>query len=121
MSRTNDIPPEAQALFKKYLNDAPAPADKVVARLKTYLSFVARVQEVNPQVNHELASRVANSLEQLLLAAAPEKYKYAQAAARYFIEDEDADEDLLSADGFADDIAVLNSVCQHLGREDLCL
>ena len=27
MSKPTDIPPEAQALFKKYLTDAPAPAE----------------------------------------------------------------------------------------------
>lgn len=121
MSKPIDPPAEATALFKKYLSDAPAPPEKVVARLKTYLAFVARVAEKNPQVNHELATSIADHLEQLLMSAPAEKYKYAQAAARYFIEDEDADEDLLSADGFADDISVMNSVCHHLGRDDLRL
>lgn len=120
MPDVSDPSPQAAALYKKYLSDAPLTPDEVKQRLDEYLQFVARVAQVN-SVDSSLAQRIASLLETLMVEASPEKFKYVQAAARYFIEDEDAQGDLVSAAGFSDDIAVVNALCRHLGRPDLQL
>jgi uncharacterized membrane protein YkvA (DUF1232 family) len=121
MAKPQDPSPAASALFKKYLTDPPISAEEIRERLKTYLDFVARVAQVNPTVDESLGGRISETLEQLLKLTPPEKFKYVQAAARYFIEDEDAEADLVSAGGFDDDILVVNAVCHHLGHDELQL
>jgi hypothetical protein len=120
MSHVPDPSPQAAALYKKYLTDAPITPEELKQRLATYLEFVAKVSQVNTGVDHGLAQQIAQRLEELA-DAPPEKFKFVQAAARYFTEDEDAEGDLVSAGGFNDDIAVLNALCRHLGRPDLQL
>ena len=119
MSKPPDPPPQAAALFKKYLAEPALTADQLSEQLRTYLEFVARVSQVNPQLNLALANRLAQGLEHLLALAPAEKFKFVQAAARYFIEDEDADLDLISDDGFDDDVMIFNQVAHHLGHDEL--
>ncbi len=121
MANSTELPPKAVALFKAYLSDPPLAVEEVCARLDQYLEFVAKVAERNPEVHRERAIQIAGVLKQLLSSAPEGKYKYAQAAARYFMEDEDAEEDLLSAQGFDDDLLVVNSVANHFGQPGLAL
>jgi uncharacterized membrane protein YkvA (DUF1232 family) len=121
MPKPPDPSPEAASLYKKYLNHPAQTLPELTQRLQDYLTFVARVSQVNSAVDHALAISIAERLQQLLATAPAEKFKYVQAAALYFMEDEDAEGDLVSAGGFDDDITVLNAVCHHCGRDDLRL
>lgn len=114
-------PPEAVTLFRKYLKDPPQSLEKMFFELDEYLVLVEKVAERNRLVDDALAFRIAEAVREILRAAPPEHYKYAQAAARYFIEDEDAEGDLVTPGGFTDDILVINSVARHIGRPDLQL
>ncbi len=112
-------PPQAVALFRKYLKEPARSLEKMFFELDEYLVLVEKVAERNPRVDDALAFRIAEAAREILRAAPPDHYKYAQAATRYFIEDEDAEADLVTPNGFDDDILVLNSVARHMGRPDL--
>lgn len=114
-----ELPPKAVALFKRYLSDPEVSPHEMADKLDAYLRFVARVAERNPEVNRERAEQIAGVLRELLSSAPEGKYRYAQAAAHYFVEDEDAEADLVSSAGFDDDLLVVNSVASHFGRPDL--
>jgi uncharacterized membrane protein YkvA (DUF1232 family) len=120
MSNPSAIPPEAVALFKTYLNDTPRRPEEVCSDLDSYLQFVAKVAE-RTNVGLDTARKIAEVLRELLTSAPEGKYKYAQAAARYFLEDLDAEGDLVSDSGFDDDLLVVNSVAHHFGRPELVL
>lgn len=120
MSNPSEIPPEAVALFKTYLQDEPRRPEDVSRDLDSYLQFVAKVAE-RTNVGLDTARQIAGVLKTLLTSAPEGKYKYAQAAARYFIEDLDADGDLISDSGFDDDLLVVNSVAHHFGRPELAI
>ena len=120
MSNPSDLPPEAVTLFKTYLTDAPRSPEEVCRDLDGYLEFVAKVAE-RTNVGLDTARKIAGVLKELLTSAPEGKYKYAQAAARYFLEDLDAEGDLVSESGFDDDRLVVNSVAHHFGRPELAL
>ena len=119
MSQTPQLPPKAVALFKQYLKDEPKPVHVVAAELDSYLDFVGKAAARNEGVQWGLAQRLTDAAKALLTAAPDGKYAHAQAAARYLIEDLDADDDLIGSDGFEDDRLVLNAVAEHFGRPDL--
>jgi uncharacterized membrane protein YkvA (DUF1232 family) len=120
MSNSTELPPEAVALFKAHLKDPLKDPAEVVRDLDAYLQLVAKVAE-RTNVNVDMAHRIAEVLKQLLVSAPEGKYKYAQAAARYFIEDLDAEGDFVSEAGYEDDLLVVNSVAHHFGRPELAL
>lgn len=119
MSQNPELPPKAVAIFKQYLKQPERPAHELAAELDEYLEFVGRVAARNEGVAWDLAQRLTDAAKALLTAAPEDKYMYAQAAARYLIEDLDADDDLVGTDGFEDDRQVINSVALHFGRPEL--
>ena len=119
MSQNPELPPKAVAIFKQYLKQPERPAHELAAELDEYLEFVGRVAARNEGVAWDLAQRLTDAAKALLTAAPEGKYMYAQAAARYLIEDLDADDDLVGTDGFEDDRQVINSVALHFGRPEL--
>lgn len=112
-------PPEAIALYRQYLKDDPLSAEKLTFQLDEYVEFVERVAKVNPIVDSALAFRISEVLRELVGVCPPDKLKFVQSAIRYFIEDEDAEGDLVSPGGFDDDILVVNSVARHIGHPEL--
>lgn len=121
MGLQSEPPPEAVALFRSYLPDPALPPSKIQAQLDEYLDLVDEVSRGNEQVDNALAFRIAENLREILAAAPADKLRFVQAAARYFVEDEDANGDLVSVDGFDDDIMVMNAVARFIGRPDLQL
>lgn len=119
MSQNPPLPPKAVALFKQYLTETPKPVHQLAAELDAYLEFVGKAASRNEGVQWDLAQRLTDTAKALLTAAPEGKHMHAQAAARYLIEDLDADDDLVGSDGFEDDRLMLNAVAHHFGRPDL--
>lgn len=114
-------PPEAVEIFQRFVNRPPLGPQELIEKLNEYLKFVDKVHQVNPHIDRELAHRIGGVLKQLVAVATAQNYGYLQAAALYFIEDEDASGDLVKPDGFDDDLLVVNAVARHLGHPELVI
>jgi uncharacterized membrane protein YkvA (DUF1232 family) len=74
-------------------------------------------------VDFALAEELAKRSVKLLERSAPDpseaNRQLIQAAVRYFVENDDAEDDLNSVVGFNDDAQVMNAVATYLGYPDL--
>jgi hypothetical protein len=90
--------------------------------VRDYVAMIEKTAENNPYVDDILARDIARVCEGLMEAVTEDTpeltRRQIQAAARYFVTEEDGDSDL-AIGGLDEDAAVANAVAAHLGREDL--
>ena len=116
------IPTLARPVFERLLKEPLFDPEDMCREVKLYVEMLANAGEDNPSVDHELGRDIGRTCEGLLMAvtdATPEHARrQIQAAARYFVTEEDGDSDL-EIGGLDEDAAVANAVAEHLGRSDL--
>lgn len=117
------IPDEARPLVDRLLREPPMPIGLLRMQVQDYRQVVHQAAREKEFVDVDLADHIADACLELLdgvTKGAPQvERRLVQVAIRYFVEEEDADDDMASIFGFDDDAAVLNAVLNYLGREDL--
>lgn len=91
-------------------------------RIRTHVDAIAEAALSEPELPVGLAEILAGNIATLIAASGSfddEQRGIVYAAAKYFILTCDADNDLISAHGLADDVYVFNEACRLLGRDDL--
>jgi hypothetical protein len=120
-----ELPPEARPLFWKLFGRKLVGRHRLREELNTYVVLVKATSAAGSPLNREVARDLARNLAALLKELGDEQQEFDQrlihAAVRYFIEDDDGLADFDSADGYDDDIEVLNAVAERLGRDDLVI
>lgn len=99
-----------------------ATADYLVGELDSYMRRVRLESAKNPALNVDLVERMVAVLKVLLhefSGFSDENRMVISAAARYFLDADDAQQDFDDVFGFDDDLAVLNAALLAIGREDL--
>lgn len=116
------IPALATEVFERLLKEPLRDPDDLTREVRLYVDILANAAADTPSVDHELGRDIARTCEGLLMAiseATPEHTRrQIQAAARYFVTEDDGDSDL-EIGGLDEDAAVANAVAEHLGRSDL--
>lgn len=121
-----DLPPEARQFYARLANASTLiPPKRLADQVKGYVKLVQATAQDNPWIDVDRVKELARSLMGLLRGLerdGPEfEHRAVQAAVRYFVLEEDGDEDMESEDGFDDDIEVMNAVANALGRDDLVI
>ena len=116
------MPPVGRAVFERLL-DEPLLEDAVLrSEIRAHVDRLAEAASANPYVDDILGKDIARVCEGLLDAvvdSTPEHTRrQIQAAARYFVTEEDGDSDF-AIGGLDEDAAVANAIARHLGRGDL--
>ncbi len=118
------LPPEADAVFRRLLEEPDRSLDEICAELDAYIARVRVAAEHDEQVELGLAEALHTRSRSFIKRAegsTPAQRRVIQAAVRYFILDEDASGDLESPVGFDDDVGVMNAVARWLGHADLVI
>ncbi len=117
------IPSDARALITKLLDAPPIAATLLRQDLQAHLEAVHAASKINAHLDPHLAARLVEVCGALLDEAerqgTDDARRLAQAAVRYFVEDEDGEHDLDSVVGMVDDAEVCNAIARALGRGDL--
>jgi len=117
-----NIPTLARTVFDRLLGEPLFDPEDMCREVKLYVEMLARAADDDASVDHELGRDIGRTCEALLMAvteATPEHARrQIQAAARYFVTEDDGDSDL-EIGGLDEDAAVANAVAEHLGRSDL--
>lgn len=116
------IPAIAKDVYDKLLREPLREVEDLRAEVLDYVAYIEIHAGDNPYVDDILArdiARVCEGLFDAVLDTTPEHTRrQIQAAARYFVTEEDGDSDLVIG-GLDEDAAVANAVAEHLGRGDL--
>jgi ribosomal-protein-alanine N-acetyltransferase len=116
------IPKLARATFEKLLAEPLFDPEDLRREVVLYVTMLTSAADDDPSIDDQLGRDIARTCEGLLMAitdATPEHARrQIQAAARYFVTEEDGDSDL-GIGGLDEDVAVANAVALHLGRSDL--
>lgn len=116
------MPPVGRAVFERLLTEPLLDADALRTEIRAHLERILAAASENPYIDDILARDIARVCEGLLDAvvdSTPEHTRrQIQAAARYFVTEEDGDSDL-AIGGLDEDAGVANAVARHLGRGDL--
>lgn len=117
------IPPEADGLFRQLMAEPPVPVIELVIQVSAHMDEIRRQAVGDETVDFALAEELAKRSVKLLERSAPDpseaNRQLIQAAVRYFVENDDAEDDLNSVVGFNDDAQVMNAVATYLGYPDL--
>lgn len=117
------IPADARDLVTTLLGEDLRPLDALRKELDAHLEVIKAAQASNEYVDVSLALRLTTVSRALLdeaeSAGTDDARRLAQAAVRYFILDDDGENDLTSVHGLVDDAEVCNAVARALGRGDL--
>ncbi len=117
------IPADARDLVTTLLGDDLQPVAQLRSELDAHLEAIEAARARNEYVDVSLALRLADVSRALLDEAESQgndhARRLAQAAVRYFILDDDGENDLTSVHGLVDDAEVCNAVARALGRGDL--
>ena len=121
-----DVPVEAMEVYTELLDAPLMDLEDLIERVMSYRDRLAGdLAEAAEFVDEELAQTlVARSLAMLERIAAEydeEAHRIGQAAALYFLAEEESEEDLGSAVGFDDDREIFNAVALELGFSDLVI
>ncbi len=116
------IPKLARPVFERLLAEPLFDPEDLRREVGLYVSMLANAAEDDPSVDHELGRDIGRICDALLVAITDSTPEHArrqiQAAARYFVTEDDGDSDL-EIGGLDEDAAVANAVALHLGRSDL--
>lgn len=114
-----NLPEETIELYRGYLADKVLTKSEIQEQVTTYLKLVEKNTSGDEFIDLSTARSIAEGLLTLLQGDHDEHLEHIQAAAIYFIRDDDAEPDFESILGFEDDAQVFNAVCHHLGRPEL--
>lgn len=107
------VPAEARGLVEDLLGEPAQPRESLTAEIAGYLAKLEVLKDFEDQLDIETARRVADRctvlLDQVDEEMPQDKRRLIQAAALYFLLDEDAESDVASAAGFLDDAAVVEA------------
>jgi RimJ/RimL family protein N-acetyltransferase len=117
-----NLPPVAKKVFAQLLEEPLREIEDLRQEVRDYVVVIETAATENPYVDDILARDIARVCEGLLDAIVEETpdvtRRQIQAAARYFVTEEDGDSDL-AIGGLDEDAAVANAIATHLGRDDL--
>lgn len=116
------IPSVAREVFHRLFAEPLRDPSDMRREVALYLEIIENAARENPYVDNELGRDIARVCDALLAAIGDDTPEHTrrqiQAAARYFVTEEDGDSDLVIG-GLDEDAAVANAVAVHLGRRDL--
>ncbi len=114
-----DLPEETKSSYLQYLSQPPLTRELLIAKVRKYLERLLSACDQLQTVDTATAGELGQGLLRLLRDCSDEGLPHAQAATYYFVESLDADPDIGTAHGFADDAQVFNAVCRHLNLPHL--
>ena len=101
------------------------PLDDLPDQITAYLEDLAHRSLEHEFIDLELATTIGQRFHDLIdgvtIEMSREHRRLIQAAAKYFVTEQDADADTTSPIGFDDDTFVFNFVARELGRDDLVI
>jgi len=116
------FPEGTRAHLEKLFNEPLLEPSALRAQVDTHLRLLREAFMTNPDIAHELATKLTESCLGLLWMSredTPEEVRrLVQVATHYFTLSEDSEGDFTKG-GLDDDRDVINIICQHLGRDDL--
>jgi hypothetical protein len=116
---------EVAEIFEELLDEPPVDLEQLIEDLMEYRDelddMMSAADFVDEDLGKSLATRLVELVERVIAEYGEEEHRLAQAAARYFIERADMDDDLDNPVGFDDDLEVFNMVARRLGYEDLVI
>lgn len=116
------IPKLARPTFERLLTEPLRDPDDLRREVALYVSMLTSAADDDPSVEDQLGRDIARTCDGLLMAITATTPEHArrqiQAAARYFVTEDDGDSDF-AIGGLDEDVAVANAVALHLGRSDL--
>lgn len=119
----NLLPDSVKTVVSSHVQELDsATADYLVTELDSYMRRVRVESARKPELNAHLVERMVEVLKVLLhefSGFSDENRMVISAAARYFLDSDDAQQDFDDVFGFDDDLAVLNAALLAIGREDL--
>jgi hypothetical protein len=119
------LPTRCREVFRSHMELLPLTAvPELTRQVDQYLTLIREEGPAahNPDLSLATIDRLATALKALChdYPLLPDAQKpLVIAAVRYFLDPDDAADDLLDPLGFDDDLAVLNSVLLAIGRDDL--
>jgi hypothetical protein len=118
-------PTEISRLLRGYLAEELLSLDDLRNQITAYLEDLAHRSLEHEFIDLELATKIGQGFIELVngvnIGISSEHRRLIQAAAKYFVTEEDADPDTASPIGFDDDTLVFNLVAKELGRDDLVI
>jgi hypothetical protein len=114
------LPAAAVAVFRELLREPRADFAALRAEARDYVTVFEEARASGGLVDPQEARRVAEAAVRLLDRVGDgdgEDARLVQAAVRYFVRSDDAENDFVVG-GLDDDIAVLDAVARHLGHPD---
>ena len=119
------IPPEISRLLRGYLAEELMPLDDLRVQITAYLEDLAHRSLEHEFIDLELATTIGQRFRELIdgvgIEMSNEHHRLIQAAAKYFVTEEDANADTASPIGFDDVAFVFNLVVKEVGRGDLVI
>jgi uncharacterized membrane protein YkvA (DUF1232 family) len=116
---------EAHDIFAQLVEEPPLPLGELRDEVAAYMIRLEREADEDDAIDLDMAEAIAESLRGLLEHVAEEgdedAHRLVHAAVRYFILEEDAEDDLASLIGFDDDAEVVTEVAEALDRPDLAI
>lgn len=112
---------DSRAVVEQLLHEPLLSVDDLLAEVEAARESIA---QASPVADKELGRSLADGASALLEAVrtdTAERKHLAQVAVRYFVLDDDGDEDLASAFGLDDDVEVFNAVVRALGHDQLAI
>lgn len=123
-----ELSTEVAEIFEELLDEPPVNLERLIEELMEYRDelddMMSAADLVDEDLGKSLATRLVELLERVIgedHGEGDEEHQLAQAAARYFIERADGDDDMDNPVGFDDDLEVFNMVARRLGYEDLVI
>lgn len=115
------LPEETREAYTRFLAKRTLTRELLLAKVRGYVETIGQAHDLEQQLDLATSTDLARGLLRLIRECTDSQLPHTQAAVCYFLESDDADPDLGSAHGFADDASVFNCVCRHLGLPDLQL
>lgn len=121
LDRIEGIPAEARRLWGELQEEPLKDADALRADVLDYAKVIRERASEREFCDTSTAGKlveVALDLLDLMAAMSHEERRWCQAAIRYFVIEQDGEEDFSSVTGFDDDAEVMNAVLRRIGRTD---
>ncbi|MEZ4320121.1 MAG: hypothetical protein R3F61_21760 [Myxococcota bacterium] len=98
------------------------PLDELRRQVEAYRTLI---DQAGPQADHDLGTNLADRtlrlIDTMAAGCSDLHHRMTQVTVRYFVLDDDGDDDLMSPFGFDDDVEVFNAVVARLGLPELVI
>ena len=112
---------DSRSVVAMLLAEPLCSVDVLRAQVLAYREQISAAPRADRTLGGQLVDGALALLERAGTSPVELDRRLAQVAVRYFVLDDDGDEDLLSPFGFDDDVEVFNAVVLRLGMEDLAI